>query len=1608
MVNECFKFVELSLNERSQAEGTIRELNATLHMKDKEIEGLMARVNEHSISQDVVAKSNEVSSLEATADRILCSLATALGDTELSDTSVSGKMSHLEQITSLLLEKYHHFLSEVEMLSHCLAEVKSDFYMQNGMETVFLSVREELFGLKRKELELADKNNHLEYQHGQLMEQLDKGRETVELLNAEIGKLKGEVEQERTRYSNTKEKLSMAVTKGKALVQQRDSLKQLVAEKTSELERCLIELQEKSSALEAAELRNDELTRTSSLANSLQEALSQRDMVLEKCGEILSLSGAAGEFQPSDIIERVAWLANEVSRLAPLSWEFQRVTELLSSLELPEATQPPYLESQVSWLLESYNLEKFRSVKLQHQNDATIEAARAQIDRLTASLLAEAQEKHYFIEELEDLTCKYEGLVGEKKQIVALLLDASGISIDGFEENFKLHSDMAVMIDRCFSKIKEQAITSTESSSMDKEVFEKIQNLLYVRDQESKLYEQILEEEKMYRLELDNRSNELVKVSEELRASKDEKNSLQINLQRAEEKASLLREKLSLAVKKGKGLVQERESMKQQMAEKSAQIEALTLDLQKQESTLNDCRDQINILSTEVKNIANLESDLLRSKEERDQIEQFLVQSNTLLQQVIETIDGIILPVDLKEPVEKVKWFATYLSECQVAKAQAEQELGDVKDEAGMLASKLTEALVTVKSLEDALTVSEKNVSQIAEEKRELEISKTCMGEELQKAIEEREVSKTQAEQEMQILKEEVSTLNKKLVEALKTLKSLEDSLSGSEKTISQLTEEKRELEIAKSHVEEELHKAKEEATSQSTKFQEASANKNSLEETLSLANNNISVLLSEKEEAQASKAAAEMELQKVKLEVSAHAINLDEAYQTIKSLEDAMSQLKTNVSQSSQESEKTLTSTIVLESEIKKLKEEAKYHERKVVDASATIKTLEDALLKVENTVSDLVGEKKNAEQEISTLNTELSACRQELAAKHDKWASELSSFFGNLQVLLKDGSLLSLFKQSFEKKIESLKEIDRFLNEMKDNFDSEQLQDHPAIKEIFQSTFLLADFDNDWTTGMIDDEFNAKDTDGFGSYAGKTLDNLNTRNQILLDQFGSFSTVIDDMIASLLKKLEALSNTVPFMVQQTKALQQNLKSTQMDMSTTIEELKGELEKTKSLCDIAEEENDALQRRVFELETELEASGNMCNEMSSKLEDYQAKEVKWKEREAECVQSTRFQERVFKLETELEESGNQCDKMSSKLENYREKEYKWSEREGAFSAQSTKSVKDHEDNARNALLSASQIKALFDKIDGITIPFPNLVVGDIHPQDSDPVKKLFYIVDSVNELLDQMTLLSHTKEELRSILSKQAHEVEHLKGEFKEAMKDKQESEKTGRILFDLSIGLQNIIQKLGGDESVGVKKSADAAGLLPVLERLVQGIVLDSGNSRSKAQDASAKLLETQKVAEELASKVKLLEDFIQHRAGAPNTIQEKGVFAAPSLPSKSEISEIEDQVPVGKVSLPLVPSAPHVRSLRKNSSDQLAINIDSDSERLLGRKETVEDKGHVFKSLHTSGLVPVKGKMIADRLDGIWVSGGQALMRRPKARLGFIAYWLFLHLWILGTIL
>lgn len=1002
VVTNISKFLKEVLDERVQAESRIRELNDMIHMKNQEIDALNSKVSEFSMERDV-ALSNLNSEQENSAhlsgvqlekehhmteiaNEILASLSSAVPQEEFSDESVTGKMYHVKNRISFLVEKYNVFLSEVDQLRWSLTEVAPDHNMQDEMG-VLVVVRDTLAEFRTREVNLNQHLSFLSDENGKLSEELNKHKLLIENANAEITKLNSEIEQERTRYANTKEKLSLAVTKGKALVQQRDALKQSLSEKTSELERYRIELQEKSNSLEAAEQTKDLLGRSENFAASLQEALIQKEMILQKCEEILSKATGSEQFQSTDTIEKVKWLADEMNALNETSLQFQRVADSLSLFDFPQPVQSYGPDAQVAWLLESFNLAKEEVRILHEQIGAAKEAANNEIGQLIAFLVVEAQDKSYLQEELEDLNHKYAVLAQKEHQasmdkgrIISMLLEASKINTHDQELVYQSQSDMTVLFKKCVENIKEESSASLESYKHQFESFEQIQSNLYIRDMELRLYGQMLTEEMSDKAELNRLSNHSVKVTEELRALKEEKESLEKNLEQYEDKVSLLREKLSMAVKKGKGLVQEREKLKGALDEKSAEIEKLKSDLHLQESLSNDQRLQIDKLSAEMDRIPQLEADLVAMKDQRDQLDQFLVERNNMLQKVIESLDGIVLPADLgfQDPIEKVKWISGYLSESQTANMEVEQELGRVKDEASSLANKL--------------------------------------------------------------------------LEVQKTIKSLEDALSAAENKISQLLEEKNELEAAKALVEKELEKAMEEASAKTVEFENVFVDRKSIEDALSLAEKNVLVLKNEKEEALLGKDAAESELQKIKEEFFFHTNKLKMVDENIQSLEDALVQAEKNISLLTEKNNRAQVGRVDLENEINKLKGEADIQNSKLSDAFMTVKSLEDALLNSENKISNLINDKKNAEEEIVILTSKVDACMQELAGSQGSVETkvlELSTHLSHLQLLLRDEDLFSSLRKAFEEKFESLKDMDLLLKEIWDSFsevDTEVLPDSPT----------------------------------------------------------------------------------------------------------------------------------------------------------------------------------------------------------------------------------------------------------------------------------------------------------------------------------------------------------------------------------------------------------------------------------------------------------------------------------------------------------------------------------------------------------------------------------
>ncbi|GAB4840526.1 hypothetical protein Ancab_021295 [Ancistrocladus abbreviatus] len=1690
MVHECLMLLKSAVEDRTQAEGKVRELQASHDVKDQEIVDLNRDVAELSVSGDVVgtylSSIQNVSSeaqlqkdqyIDDVANRILDSLASVVYAGERLDGSLAGKIAHVERSVFALMENYNWFLYETDQLRQQLLEVRPDLVEQTDYGVTYAAARDELLECKKKEMDFAEKLGHLEDEHRKLVEQLDHHKAVAEMASSDLERIKAELDQEKNRYANTKEKLSLAVTKGKALVQQRDSLKQTLADKTIELEKCLVSLQEKTRALEAAETIKEELVKSQISVASLQDMLSQRDAVLEKLEDILSQSGIPEGLKSMDVNKRTKWLVDENNALQDVSWKFNKLETSLLSIDLPQNFSFSDLDSRLNWLRESFHQAKAEIPALQTEIAKTREAAYGQIDQLTASLSTSLVERDYLEVELDDAIQRFEQLVVkqnqislEKEQLLRMLVEASGVAMGHQEGIFEHFSDTAMLVEQCLGKIKEQNSSALEQSRDNAEILQSMQMLLYVRDQELVLCEQLLEEDLLKNSEFNLLLNDLRKASGKAQMLQEEKDNLKKDLERVEEKSVLLREKLSMAVKKGKGLFQERENLKQLIDEKNTEIEKLNLELQQQESAFNDCRNQNTKLCAEVECVPKLESDIVALKEQREQLEKDVMGSKKLLESVMEYIDnmdGIVLPSEMgfEEPAEKLKWLAVCFSESQAAKVHTEQELAKAKMEVEGLANQVIEAHSTIKSLEDAVSVAQINISQ--------------------------------------------------------------------------LLEEKRDLEFVKASVEEELRRVMEETHSKDSMLTEAPAAKLSLENALKLAETNISLLEKEKEGAQISRAAAEAEIVRVKEEATVLTSKLAEGSTTIKSLEDAVSRLESRVASLAEETRIAQTGRTELDIELSKLKEEANDWDGKLQHAFSTIKSLENALAKADGNISSLVNEKKAAEQDMSTLNAKLNACMEELAGTHGSLKTRSLELFGylkDLELLVKDESIFSLLQQCCEEKLESMKEMDLLFKNIRDYFSRTRLENHFVVEEVPSIEKLLltrhADTSN---TESNRSHVNATEADDMSLYAQNIVECFHVRHKIYAEKLASFSSFVNEYNAAVLAELRVTSNSIAPMVEYVNSLKEkvmNMETDKQSLESAIATLEDDVSVLLSACSDAyqklqvEADKHMLGlRSTSEWETEtlsnfeinkpletaeklLSATSKVCsvfeqleesrNVLTSNIEKLDSKLNETKVASEKATEERNlYQSKVIKLETDLEALQNLCNKLMQKQDEYQSIQVQLNNREVELSSlRSILSTKEQE--TAEALLWVSQAKNLLDNLNSIEITSAEPKVGDLMLQDSAHMKKLLFVIDNFTELQHQVNSLSSDKEHLQSTLATQLQESEKNRRELfdmvegvervvqklgdsvgdpnsltinellevlenlvmakiaeSENSKSKiheqdskllesqkvvdelsskikvledsfyerapplemlQERNNMGSIdqelakvkseLSELVAVIEAIIQKLGGRESICDPKSVATRELVEVLEKLVSTMVVELENSNSRAQELDSKLVGSQKAVDELLSKVKVLEDSARARATPAEIVQERSIFEAPTVPPASEISEIEDVGSLQTRGLSPVPSAAHVRTMRKGSSDHIALDIDA--ARLINNEETDEDKGHVFKSLNTSGLIPIQGKMIADRVDGIWVSGSRLLMSRPRARLGLIAYWLLLHIWLLGTIL
>ncbi|KAG0487601.1 hypothetical protein HPP92_009696 [Vanilla planifolia] len=1490
MVNDCSKLVthlKDVFNERVSSRGVL------LRARDQEIEDLNVTVLEYDMFRDVIlsylgsAKGEWSQYMSETLHLISRRLSVLLASVEAAPSHelFDGGIAMVEQKTMLLVEKQKQLLFEIDELGQLLESVKPGCLASRGSELgcVFAVAREELLESKKKKGDLADKIRELEEGNRKMVIQITDLKEVIEESNAEVSKTKTELEHAESRFLATKEKLGIAVTKGKALVQHRDSLKQSLAEKTTELEKCMLELQQKACALEAMErstgelklslshktsdlencllelqvksdlltqteatveelnhllrektsefekcllevqLKSDaldtcnanaqevkqllalnekklescllesqqksnnleiivanveelkqslvakgcelekclmdlehksyDLEKTEAIVQELRQSLAEKDVELEKCllefheksaatlntsmelcetkdmvcslqelassrAQVLEDLGKTiqGVDFPLDLlsltmVDKVRWLVNQTSYSNKILQANDRVKDALFSLNLPDDISSAELDSQIRWLVQSFMQSKDKLNKLQsdvtHARESSkvelIEALK-EVESLASSLLKEKQEKEILEIELEDLKVSHKKLAkdqaliySEKERLIKLLNEVSASTLD----DQSLSSDMD-MIEQCIIDIG-QKIKSSLTCGKN---LERMQNLLHIAYAEKALFEEILEEMLLDGSKLETLADELGRASEEVRALRNEKENVQKEIERLEERNSLLRDKLSMAVKKGKGLLQEREGLKNTLDERNSEIEKLKKELEVQECKAFECMEQIQSLSTCPEKILKLEVDIASLKERREQLEDLLYESKVKLQKLVDSINDIVLYTDktFEQPIEKVEWIGWRINEIESYSSNLEQELEKVKDEAAFASSRLADVLETVQSLSIQLNSREKHVKDVEDEMNHIQQSKTNLEEELNKKS------------------EESFMLEKKLAEACTTIKSLEGELLLAEEKAADLEAEKNEIVSNSKHEIIELNTKLAECVKELTQTQGISENQS------------------------AELHACLKQLQIFMKNEGLFPIMIEQFHKMTDSLRKIW--------------------LIVLD-----------IHDNFVAEGSYVGHEIEQVpdfanLSSVLNFEDFMKNEVFHREARLEDAG-DVTSCKKVVENFYED-VRLLNDRFNSLSRYMDDHILLTL--QSLQTTKAEIIQTLHLCKSLNLSIQKLEHQNQSYVFEIssFQNEALrLLSACNDATREL---NIQVRELSDYDSELEKVHSDVE-----FVSQFSSDGGEKNVDISEYVKAADKLLLTCRKIGMQS----QNLLKINKDMSASMDNLKLKLYHSELAAEAAIEEKNQIQEKFMKLEGDLEAVQNICNVMKTNLNDYQSKEETIKEKEAE----------LMLLEHSL-------------------------------------IAKDKGDE----LISKDQAQILFEKVNKLA-----LMAGSFHifeswsqeSQFSSPLDKLFFVVDEFPKLQQGINSLTHEKEELQLIIATHAHELEDVKNSVNSIGVNYHDLELKRQELSEVTSILEKFIQKLTGNYSFDDLKTGSVKGLLQILERQITSLSIDYENS-------------------------------------------------------------------------------------------------------------------------------------------------------------------------------
>ncbi|CAA0831932.1 Unknown protein [Striga hermonthica] len=315
-----------------------------------------------------------------------------------------------------------------------------------------------------------------------------------------------------------------------------------------------------------------------------------------------------------------------------------------------------------------------------------------------------------------------------------------------------------------------------------------------------------------------------------------------------------------------------------------------------------------------------------------------------------------------------------------------------------------------------------------------------------------------------------------------------------------------------------------------------------------------------------------------------------------------------------------------------------------------------------------------------------------------------------------------------------------------------------------------------------------------------------------------------------------------------------------------------------------------------------------------------------------------------------------------------------------------------------------TEMEDLAEKLGGLEkdLQQKNQDLENLEASRAKALKKLSVTVSKFDELHYFSESLLVEVEKLQSQLQERDGEISFLRKEVTRCTNDAlavthlSKHRSSGEVL-DLLSWLDALLSRVQGHNSASDDlKNLPIDEYKDILEKKIMALISELENLHVVAQNNGMLLVEEKCKVKELAQKEQHLKNSLREKESELLMLQDE-VESAKAAKPNTEIMEAEQMNNKWPSPATVVPQ---VRSLRKSNNDHVAIAIDTDhsSDRL--EDDDDDDKAHGFKSLTTSKIVPRFTRPVSDLVDGLWVSCDRTLMRKPALRLGVIFYWAFLH--------